>query len=147
MRSTGYNQSWAQEISKAGRVCFFLIQLLLRVRIRLCCFQCSELPQRARVPSSPSVIKYKYCKELAVWGHRHVLGDRNFASLVREKVKQASPSSGRGCPRVRPLGFCVSLLLFITLTKIIIQRNQRAILAAKPKKANVSLCYKSSSKA
>lgn len=64
--STGYNQSWAQEIFKAGSVCWLLIQLILKVRIRLCRFQCYEWPQRARVPSSPSVIKYKYCKDLAV---------------------------------------------------------------------------------
>lgn len=74
LRSTGYNQSWAQEIFKSRKclgfffvffilllLFFFIIQLSVKGRLRpLPSFSVWSGP---RVLRAPSGIKYKYCRE------------------------------------------------------------------------------------
>lgn len=65
--STGYNQGWAQEISKAISLFFFLHTTQFEHKdpsVPLPVFRAAW--QIARVHLAPSVIKYKYCKDLTV---------------------------------------------------------------------------------
>ncbi len=62
--STGYNQGWAQEISKAGSL-FHTTQFEHKdPSVPLPVFRAAG--QIARVHLAPSLIKYKYCKDLTV---------------------------------------------------------------------------------
>lgn len=63
--STGYNQGWAQEIFKSSKSFLHTTQIEHKdLSVPLPVFRAAG--QIARVHLAPSLIKYKYCKDLTV---------------------------------------------------------------------------------